>query len=566
MTSADPPLRSRLPLIAILAILSFGAALRTIQYSAQGSMWLDELAIALNVVGRDLGELLLRPLDESQVAPPGFLALEKLGGVLLGHDEAGLRLFPWLCSLASLPLFWRVSVRYVRGAELAAGLLAFAGSPALVWYAGNAKQYSGDVAVTLLLLLLALRMDDRRTGSREAALAGMGGGLAILVSQPAVLVAFGLCVVLGWRQLRAREPLGPVLALGAGWAAGAAIVTAAAIFVVAPATLDHMHGVWSREFFPLFPPAAVTSYWLPLRLYWILGHLLLYIVPKSPPEIGFVLLFCALGLVGAWTLGARRAAAGAILAVPAVVAIAASAAHLLPVSKRVSLFVGPTLLVMAMVGAAELRARLPARARTRAALAVLALFALPAGAVVFLVPPPYRAEESRPVLDELARRLRPGDAIYVYGPASLAMRFYGPPVEWIAGSRDRTDGRIYFRELDHLRGRARVWFFHTHGFPCEPEAIRSYLEAIGTERDRIEDPFGNRGQRAAAAYLYDLSDPGRLSLADAETHPYPRATIHPDSTVTGCDYAREPGRIPFQSPASTSADRIQSRSGKSRSR
>jgi hypothetical protein len=545
MASAGQSLRSRIPLVAILAILSFGAVLRSIQYGAQGSMWLDELAIAVNVAGRDLGELLLRPLDESQVAPPGFLALEKLGAALLGHREAGLRLFPWLWSLASLLLFWRVSVRFVAGAELAAGLLAFAASPALVWYAGNAKQYSGDVAVTLLLLILALRMEEGRMGAREAALAGFGGGLAILVSQPAVLVAFGLSVVLGWRRLRARQPLGPVLALGAGWAAGAAVVTAAATFVVTPATLDHMHGAWSNDFFPLFPPEWRTLSWLPIHLYWIMGHLLVYVVPKSLPEVGFVLLFSALGLIGAWTLAARRSAAGAILAVPVVVAVVASAVYLLPISKRVSLFVAPTLLVMAMVGAAEIRARLPARTRAGAGLAVLALFALPAGAVVLLARPPYRAEESRPVLDELARRWRPGDAIYVYGTASLAMRFYGPPVEWIDGSLDHVDGRTYFRELDPLRGRPRVWFFHTHGFPCEPEAIRSYLEAIGIELDRVEDPFGNRGQRAAAAYLYDLSDPSRLAMADAETHPYPKATIVTRNKAIGCDYTRDPGRLPF---------------------
>ena len=556
----------RIELLAVLAILTFGALLRTIQYAAQGSMWLDELAIAVNVAERDLGELLLRTLDNGQVAPPGFLALEKLGGLLLGHAEDGLRLFPWLCSLAALPLFWRVSSRFVTGAELAAGLLVFAASPALVWYAGNAKQYSGDVAVTLLLLVLAFRFAEGRMRQWELALAGVGGGLAILASQPAVLVAFGLCVVLGWRKLRARESLGPLLVLGAGWAAGAALVTAAATLVVAPATLTVMQSAWTEDFFPLFPPELRTLSWFPHRLYWILGHLLLYIVPRSLPEVGFVLLFCALSLIGVATLVRRRSVTGAILAVPLVVAVLASAVNLLPVSKRVSLFVAPTLLVMAMAGASGIRARLPARARNGAALAVLALFAMPAGAVVLLAPPPYRAEESRPVLDELARRWRPGDAVYVYGSASLAMRFYGPPVEWIEGSIDRADSRTYFREIDRLRGRSRVWLFITHSFPCEPEAIRSYLEAIGTEVDRIEDPFGLVGQRAATAYLYDLSDPDRLALADAETHPYVSATRLSRVSVEGCGYGREPGQLPFQSSATTSAERIQSRSGNSRSR
>ncbi|HYO47404.1 MAG TPA: hypothetical protein VEY33_12035, partial [Gemmatimonadota bacterium] len=71
-------------LAAIVAILAFGVALRTIQYASLGSMWLDELAIAINVSERSLAELVLRSLDLNQVAPPGFLALEKLGGLLLG--------------------------------------------------------------------------------------------------------------------------------------------------------------------------------------------------------------------------------------------------------------------------------------------------------------------------------------------------------------------------------------------------------------------------------------------------------------------------------------------------
>ena len=62
--------------LAVAAILAFGAALRTIQYSTRGSMWVDELAVAINVSDRGLGQLLLRPLDLLQVAPPGFLLLE----------------------------------------------------------------------------------------------------------------------------------------------------------------------------------------------------------------------------------------------------------------------------------------------------------------------------------------------------------------------------------------------------------------------------------------------------------------------------------------------------------
>jgi len=248
-------------------------------------MWLDELAIAINVSERNLAELLLRPLDLNQVAPPGFLALEKLGGLLLGHDEAGLRLFPWLASLASLFLFWRVAMRCTSGVTLAAGLLAFAASPALVWYAGNAKQYSGDVSVTLLLLLLALQVDEDRWSAREAALWGLVGGAAILASQPAVLVGAGLVVVLVARRLHSQKPLPPVLALGGGWAIGAAVVTAASLLVVSTKVRDSMTGTWDNSFMPAPWKGLLEVVWLPTRLMLLLVHLLIRIVPKSSLEI-----------------------------------------------------------------------------------------------------------------------------------------------------------------------------------------------------------------------------------------------------------------------------------------
>jgi hypothetical protein len=195
-----------------------------------------------------------------------------------------------------------------------------------------------------------------------------------------------------------------------------------------------------------------------------------------------------------------------------------------------------------MAGVALIRSRLTGWAGRLATTASLGLFAVPALLVVSIGRPPYRAEEARPVLAEVADRWRPGDELYVYGAAALAMRYYyGPDGEWTFGGPSLGHSRVFWRQIDAFRGRPRVWFFHTHGLPCEPEAIRSYFEAIGTEIERVEDPYGLRGQREAAAYLYDLSDPARLALADAETHPFPTATGDLWE-MKGCGYHRQPNR------------------------
>ena len=529
--------------LAIAGILAFGVALRTIQYAAQGSMWMDELAIAINVSERGPWELLFQPLDLRQVAPPGFLLLEKLGTELLGAGEAGLRLFPWLASLASLFLFWRVAARFASPAAVVAGLLAFAASPSLVWYAGTAKQYSGDVAVTLLLVLLALRSEEERWSVGRAILWGLAGGAAILASQPAVLVAAALGAVLLARRLWDRAPIAPIVALAGGWAIGAAAVTAHSLRVIPPAVRGYMAGEWNESFLPAPWDGPVQLLWVPNRLLLSLSHLLIRVLPKSIPEILFVASIGGLAVAGVHRLVGLRRGAAILPAVPPVVGFLAAGLHLMPLFNRLAMFFTPSLLLAAVVGTDEVRERFRGRTRAVATALTLGPFALPAIAVVAFAPPPYRAEETRPVLEELRARLEPGDAIYVYYAAGLAMRFYAPDIEGVLGANHRADGRGYFRELDELRGRPRVWFFHTHGYPCEPDAIRSYLEAIGIELDRIEDPYGLNGQRESAAYLFDLSNAGRLAGADAETHSYP-AALGTGWRTQGCGYSRNPWKLP----------------------
>jgi hypothetical protein len=144
-------------------------------------------------------------------------------------------------------------------------------------------------------------------------------------------------------------------------------------------------------------------------------------------------------------------------------------------------------------------------------------------AVLVIVPIPARREEARPVLEEVRSRWRPDDVIYVLASGGRALEFYGPPLglRWEEVRTDQKNPRAGLRAIDALRGRSRAWVFYTHAIPCQQELIRSYIETIGVEIDRIPDPFGLEGKSEAAAYLYDLSDPGRLSRASAATFPVP---------------------------------------------
>jgi hypothetical protein len=257
---------------AAIAILLLGAVLRAIQYGATTSLSLDEAALVVNIIERNWHDLLLQPLSHAQIAPIGFLFLEKAGISVAGNAEVVFRFLPFLMSLASLVLFWRLASRYLSPQTMLAALFVFAVSPTLVLFAGIAKQYSGDIAITLFLLWMTLRFLEGPTTLARAALLGATGAVALLLSYPAVLTAFGLGVWLLVRGRRAGKPGLQLLTVFAGWSLGAAIATWASLSTLSPETGVYMQSGWKYAWVP--PPwrGLDAFLWLPSRLGTILTY------------------------------------------------------------------------------------------------------------------------------------------------------------------------------------------------------------------------------------------------------------------------------------------------------
>ena len=92
----------------IMVFLAVGVAARLIRYLLRFPLWGDEAMLAMNLLDRDYAGL-MQPLDFHQVAPLLFLWCELTAVKLLGFNEWSLRLFPLLCSIASLFLFHRLA-------------------------------------------------------------------------------------------------------------------------------------------------------------------------------------------------------------------------------------------------------------------------------------------------------------------------------------------------------------------------------------------------------------------------------------------------------------------------
>jgi hypothetical protein len=69
------------------SLVVLGTALRLWAYVWDTSLYLDEILLSRNILDLPLRELLTRPLRLDQVAPRGFLFVEKLAVLLLGQGE-----------------------------------------------------------------------------------------------------------------------------------------------------------------------------------------------------------------------------------------------------------------------------------------------------------------------------------------------------------------------------------------------------------------------------------------------------------------------------------------------
>ncbi|MDQ2765814.1 MAG: glycosyltransferase family 39 protein [Gemmatimonadota bacterium] len=508
------------------ALVAIGVALRTWQYLSDTSMWFDELSIARNITERSFGQLLSQPLGFQQTAPIGFLAMLKITSKILGPSDLALRLFPFLCGIASVFVFCRVARRTLSGSAVPIAVAIFALSPPLIRYSAELKQYGCDVLAILVLTLVGLSLCTRTPTVRECVRAGLIGAFTILFSQAAVLVLAGIGAALTLRfALRWRElPRRVVLVTVPIWACAAVIGLVMARHYMTAHTIEFMHWFWRTRlgFLPLPTSASGFALWTRDRFTQFFDAMSGYPVPLV------YTLLCIAGFVVLW----RRREVALILLGPIAVTFAAAVAQQYPFRMRVVLFLLPSLLIATAAAMGWIIDRLYAFSRPLGAgIAVAAM--VPPLLAIGLTPPPYTAEPFKPILAYVQAHRQRGDRIYVYSNAFQAITRYGPqygmPVgSYDAGTCDETTTGPYLTEVDRYRGAHRLWVIASSVPDFRPprRAIGKYLRTIGVVRDSIQrksvaplDPV--------SAELFDLSDTARLRSATAATFTAKADTLHP---------------------------------------
>jgi hypothetical protein len=433
----------------LMAFLVVGVLLRLTRYLLRFPLWEDEAMLSANLIDRGYGQL-LQPLHYCQVAPTLFLWGQLTIVRLLGFNEYSLRLIPFLCGLASLPLFRHVAGRLLQGVSLLLAVALFAVAYPMTRYAAEAKPYGCDLLVALVLLALAIEWLRRPEQTRWLWALAAVVGPAVGYSFPAIFVAGGVsAVIFCWKQgagsrergarSNARLSLSPscssllapcskLPAPGPGtvysWSADGTSVPAtmwipwtvynlilvgsfAAVLIVSKSsvgetnqqTMEDVH--WANTFPPLTQPLKLPLWMLETHAGAMLGY------PVGGPNWGstFSLLCVIVGLVA--LVRRRQGLLLGLLLAPLGLNFIAAALHRFPYGghARMTLFLAPAFCSLIAVGLTDALCWLeavrrgaivsPALGRTarwsRATIALALLIALGAGSWLRDVTQPYKS-------------------------------------------------------------------------------------------------------------------------------------------------------------------------------
>ena len=507
-------------------ILCFGIALRVTAWSQRSSLWLDEVALALNVNGRSLWELLAVPLDYGQAAPRGFLLLQWCITNTVGGSDLAFRLLPFVAGVASLFLFRRVALRVLSATGAAVALLYFAFGFWFIFFSADAKPYGLDLTLSLLMLELSF---DFRESSYDAAKRfplAAAGFVSVLLSNATVITLAGLGVALGVVAVRDRGGRTAVTALwpaAAAWAAGSTAALWLGLHLQFPGMVEYLH----RSSAWLFPPTPHG-----------LGSLL-WFVREWRAELGpwhgwalddsrWTLLLPALAGIGLCGILSRRRSEGLLLAAPIVAFMVAALAQQYPYGVRFALF--PLALLLLGVGESVDRVSLLSSGRAqRITRGLAALLCVPPLYFVLAYPPPYPWSAVGSYLGHIRSHWKTGDVLIVTYGRALEVMYHAPrigiaPHDLTFAPCDFVDERAGLRAVDALRGHSRVWAI-VDGGAAFPPVEYAYLRTIGMQSESLAvQPRGTRRLTVAepydieTAYRFDLSDSTRLARATAATY------------------------------------------------
>lgn len=384
----------------LLAILFLATAVRLfLFFGVEKSLWLDEAALALNILDKNFLEL-FKPLQYAQSAPPLFLVLTKALVSVFGAGERVLRFIPFLCSILSLFAFWLLAKELFKKNSFlcAISLLIFSLSMPLLYNTIEFKPYAADVLFTILTAYIWLKYLSFEISLKKEICFGV-----LLLVFP--LFSFGsvfpLFAVLILSLFKKRIIFVSLLTLG---------LIIEYLFVFSKISMG----------------TKVYEYWIPYfinynldKILFIFSEIIKYLFYPSV----FVLFGFILFITGCVYLFKRNKKAFGFFGLTILGGFLASFFNFYPLYERLSLFLYPILLIIVLY---PLYCVLNGKTGIKKVLIYLVSWIIIFSSIGYNFSDKniYKREEIKPLLFAVQKKFKQGDGIFVFKGAHLTYKYY----------------------------------------------------------------------------------------------------------------------------------------------
>lgn len=351
----------------------------------------------------------------NQAQPIGFLMIENIITKLFGSGKYMLRLFPFVCGIFSLLLFYKVAKLYCEPIAVPIALMFFAVSQQLIRYSAIIKHYSCDVLIGLILLFGIKDLQEKPLNHFRIILWAGVGSAAMWISHAAILILPGLGMVLILDTIRKKEKtkLKKLLVIGS--------VLAINLVFLYQAQLNGLTGhkgalyFW-QDWFLSFKIKSSADLALHANILWN-GFKMVRLAPYN-----IALLMCGAGCV---YLFAKKKRDFFYLMSPILFVAAASVLGKYPFYERLILFLVPILIVFISEGVGYALKNRIAYFPGIILLSIL-IFRTSHEAKNFLIDPSAQFD---PIESYMSDKWRAGDILYTYYPPNPKSGKYLKSVE-----------------------------------------------------------------------------------------------------------------------------------------
>jgi hypothetical protein len=483
-------------------IIFIAVFLAIYQFIFNRSLWLDEACLSLNIINKGFVDL-TNPLDYNQVAPVGFLFIEKILVLIFGKNEYALRIFSLISFLTSIPFFYLLSYKLTKNKTIALiSTSIFSINYRLLFYSSEVKQYSTDVLITVIFLYLFINLQLNK--DKGLFVYAIFGSIALWFSNVSIVILFVTGVYHFYAEVYKKHNYKCLMFLLL-W--GISFLIYYKLLIYNHPTTEFMKSYWAYSFLP-FNIFSSDFYHF---IYW--ANIIIY-----GSSLGFgpfwpiPLIISSFAII--YTLKHQNYTLLYLCLSPIIVHLLLSGFKLYPFETRFILYIIPLIILIYSIGLCQLfnfvKMKIPKLPKPLLIIPVLIMF-YPIHHQGF----PIQEEEIKDSMHYIKKNIKKDELIYVYYSAYRAFQFYNEtgiininnPI--VIGTSSHNENVKYTNELLNLNGKTWLLFSHVYPWGTENNEEKYMVEFLLKNNSELLDVQKYKG---SSVYYIDTKKPKDFPL------------------------------------------------------